>query len=107
MSKNFITSTLQEIQFLHDMDPEYVDRIANISQMREFDQFDVVFCDGELAENLYLVMAGNVHVDAPIGDGHYRHPDTGAWAASGLVVAAWRMLYDSRHDTGVRMVTRD
>jgi CRP-like cAMP-binding protein len=73
MSRNFITNTLQEIQFLHDMVPEYVDRIANISQMREFDEFDVVFRDGQLAENLYLVMSGNVHVESPIGDGHYKH----------------------------------
>ncbi len=73
MSRNFITSTLREIEFLHDMAPEDVDRIANISRVREFDEFDAVFHNGQAAENLYLVMSGNVHVEAPIGDGHYKH----------------------------------
>lgn len=72
MSRNLITGTLQEIQFLHDMGPEYVDRIANISQVRKFEPFDVVFRDGQPAEKLYLVMSGNVHVEAPVGDGHYK-----------------------------------
>lgn len=73
MSKNLITSTLQEIAFLHDMAPEYVEQIANISQVRDFDEFDVVFRDGELAEQLYLIISGNVHVEAPVGGGHYKH----------------------------------
>lgn len=73
MSKNLISSTLQELDFLRDLPPEYVEKIANISKIRDFDEFDVVFRDGQLAEHLYFVVSGNVHVESPVGGGRYRH----------------------------------
>ena len=73
MSKNLLTNTLEEIQFLRDMPVEYLEKIANTSQVRDFDEFDVVFRDGQQAETLYLVISGNVHVESPVGGGRYKH----------------------------------
>jgi CRP-like cAMP-binding protein len=63
MSKNVLTETLQEIRFLQDMAPEQLEEIANIAQIRDFDEYDVVFREGELAENMYLVMFGIVSLE--------------------------------------------
>ena len=50
MSKNSITDTLQNIQFLHDLPQEYLDQIASVSRIRDFDGGDVVFREGDDAE---------------------------------------------------------
>lgn len=63
MSKNVLTETLQEIRFLQDMAPEHLDQIAGIAQIRDFDEFDVVFREGDQAENMYLVMFGIVSLE--------------------------------------------
>ena len=64
MSKNLLTETLQEIDFLKDMAPEHLEQIAEIAHIRDFDESDVVFRQGQAAENLYLVMFGNVSAEA-------------------------------------------
>jgi CRP-like cAMP-binding protein len=63
MSKNLLTQTLQEIQFLRDMAPEHLEQIANNARIREFDESDVVFREGDAAENIYLVVFGNVSLE--------------------------------------------
>jgi CRP-like cAMP-binding protein len=73
MSKNIVTTVLEQIEFLRDMPQEYLEQIANISQVRDFDEYDVVFRDGQRAEKLYLVISGNVHVESGVGGGHYKH----------------------------------
>jgi CRP-like cAMP-binding protein len=45
------------------MAPEHLEEIANIAQVRVFDEFDVVFREGEPAENMYLVMFGIVSLE--------------------------------------------
>jgi len=54
---------LQEMGFLQDMAPEHLEEIANIAQIRDFAKFDVVFREGEAAENMYLVMFGIVSLE--------------------------------------------
>ncbi len=63
MSKDFLVETLRELQFLSDMAPEYVDRIANIAHIRDYGESDVVFREGQAAEHIYLVMFGNVSLE--------------------------------------------
>ena len=63
MSKDFLVETLRELQFLSDMAPEYVERIANIAHIRDYGESDVVFREGQAAEHIYLVMFGNVSLE--------------------------------------------
>jgi len=63
VSRNIISKTLGEIQFLHDMAPEDVDQIANVANIRDFDESDIVFREGDLAESMYLIVSGNVSLE--------------------------------------------
>jgi CRP-like cAMP-binding protein len=63
MSKDFLVETLRELQFLRDMAPEYLERIANIAHIRDYGESDVVFREGQAAEHIYLVMFGNVSLE--------------------------------------------
>jgi CRP-like cAMP-binding protein len=67
MSQNLLTDTLKSIQFLHDMPQRYLDQIANISRLLDFDDRDVVFREGDNAKSLYLIVTGAVSLK--IGDG--------------------------------------
>jgi CRP/FNR family cyclic AMP-dependent transcriptional regulator len=63
MSRNNLAKTLREISFLQDMRPEHLEQIANIARIREFDEHDVIFREGDLAERIYLVVDGNVSLE--------------------------------------------
>jgi CRP-like cAMP-binding protein len=80
------------------MELEHLEKIANISRVRDYDEFDTVFNDGEPAEILYLVIFGNVHVESPVGGGHYRHILT---LGPGELVG-WSSLLGGRYTTRVR-----
>ena len=98
MSKNLLTNTLQEIEFLRDMPLEYLEKIADISKICDFDEFDTVFRDGEQAENLYMVVSGNVHVESLVGNGRYELILT---LGPGELVG-WSSLLGGRYTTRAR-----
>lgn len=63
MSRNLLTETLQEIAFLQEMSPEHLEKIANIAHVRDFDEYEVIFREGQPAKHVYLVMYGNVSLE--------------------------------------------
>ena len=63
MNKNNLIQTLQEIRFLHDIDPAHLEQIAGIAQFCDFDTDDVVFREGESAQNVYLVVSGKLSLE--------------------------------------------
>ena len=63
MSRNILTQTLEKIQFLQDMAPEHLEKIAEIAHIRDFDEYDVVFREGDPAENIYLIANGRVSLE--------------------------------------------
>jgi len=67
MDKNPLITTLQGIRFLHDIDPGHLEQIANISQPCEFDEHDVVFREGQPADDIYLVVSGKVSLQIGAG----------------------------------------
>jgi CRP-like cAMP-binding protein len=63
MSSNILTQTLREISFLHDMRPEHLEQIANIARIRDFNEHDVIFREGDAAEHVYLIVFGSVSLE--------------------------------------------
>lgn len=63
MSRNVLTRTLEKLQFLQDMSPDYLERIADIAKILDFDEHDTVFREGDPAENLYLIVNGSVSLE--------------------------------------------
>jgi CRP/FNR family cyclic AMP-dependent transcriptional regulator len=63
MSRNILSQTLEGIQFLCDMAPEHLEKIADIASIHDFDKGDIVFREGDPAENMYLVVSGNVSLE--------------------------------------------
>jgi CRP/FNR family transcriptional regulator, cyclic AMP receptor protein len=63
MSSNALTQTLEQIQFLRDMPPEYVERLVNIARILDFKACDLVFREGAAAESMYLIARGSVSLE--------------------------------------------
>ena len=63
MSAPSLMESLRGIQFLHDFSQQHLDAIANVARLREFDARQVVFREGDIAEQVYLVDVGNVSLE--------------------------------------------
>ena len=63
MNKGDLIQMLQEIRFLHDIDPAHLEQIAKIAQICDFCADDVVFREGQVAEHVYLVVYGKLSLE--------------------------------------------
>ena len=60
MNDNNFINTLQGISFLHDIDPDHLQQIASISEIRVYDTNEILFHEGQPAEHVYLVVSGRI-----------------------------------------------
>ena len=60
MNENNVIKTLQGISFLHGIDPDHLQQIASIAEIRIYDTNDILFHEGEPAEHVYLVVSGRI-----------------------------------------------
>jgi CRP-like cAMP-binding protein len=58
-----LIDTLREIRFLHDIGPMHLEQIAKIARIRDFNEGDIVFRQGDAAKHVYLVAYGNVSLE--------------------------------------------
>jgi CRP-like cAMP-binding protein len=63
MNKDSIIETLREIRFLHDIGPMHLEQIAKVARVRDFNEDDAVFRQGDAAQHVYLVVSGNVSLE--------------------------------------------
>ncbi len=57
---------LEGVSFLKDLKPEHLRQIALAAQPREYPPQEVLFHEGESAENLYLVLQGTVAIEVEV-----------------------------------------
>jgi CRP-like cAMP-binding protein len=58
-----LVEILEEVYFLHDLPPEYVEQIAKVARLRDCNALKVVFREGEPAQRVYLIATGNVTLE--------------------------------------------
>jgi CRP/FNR family cyclic AMP-dependent transcriptional regulator len=58
-----LTSTLQSIPWFLDLNPDQLERIAEITILREIRGGENLFCEGEKDDFLYIVLEGKIAVD--------------------------------------------
>ena len=63
MNHDQLIETLREIRFLHDIGPMHLEQIARIARLRTLNAGEVVFRQGDAAQNVYLVVEGNVSLE--------------------------------------------
>jgi CRP/FNR family cyclic AMP-dependent transcriptional regulator len=63
VNKENLIETLREIRFLHDIGPMHLEQIAKIAHIRDLKEGDVVFRQGDVAQNVFLVVSGKVSLE--------------------------------------------
>ena len=58
-----VIDTLRGISFLNDIDPDHLQQIASIAEIRVYDTNDILFHEGEPAEYVYLVVTGRIMLE--------------------------------------------
>jgi len=58
-----LIETLRGIRFLHGLGPMHLEQIAKIAQVRDLNEGDVVFRQGDAAQYVYLVVDGKVSLE--------------------------------------------
>lgn len=60
MNKQMLIENLREVRFLHDVEREHLERIAEVAKLVRFDNNEVIFRDGDQAESVYFIVRGGV-----------------------------------------------
>ena len=63
MNREAMIDALREVRFLHDLDNEHLLQIANVTRMRDVHPGDVLFREGDVPHDVFLVVSGNVALD--------------------------------------------
>ena len=72
MDKQAMIEALREVRFLHDIDNEHLLKIADVTQMRNVEPGQILFREGEVPQNVFLVVAGSVALDINMAGGGNR-----------------------------------
>lgn len=63
MNNDTLVDALRDLRFLHGIGPMHLEQIARISRIRDYNEEDVVFRQGDAAQYVYLVVDGNVSLE--------------------------------------------
>jgi CRP/FNR family transcriptional regulator, cyclic AMP receptor protein len=63
MEREAMIDALREARFLHDIDNEHLLQIADVTRMRDVEPGQVLFREGEVPQDVYLILSGHVALD--------------------------------------------
>lgn len=63
MNKQELLKALGEVGFCDDMDPDFLEQLANVCKLVEFPLGTVIFREGEPALRMYLIRAGHISLE--------------------------------------------
>ena len=66
MNRQLLLATLKSIHFLRGVSQEHLEQIADVAQCCDYESHEVVFHQGDAAENIYLVVFGKLSIE--LGD---------------------------------------
>ncbi len=72
MDKQVMIEALREVQFLHDIDNAHLLKIADVTRMRDVESGQILFREGEVPQDVFLVVSGSVALDINTPDGGSR-----------------------------------
>ena len=63
MSSNTVLEALQEMDFVQNLKPEHLEKLATMATEVEFPTKATIFQEGELSDKVYLIVDGKVAVE--------------------------------------------
>ena len=88
MDQDVFPSTLQRIPWFRELNPHQLDSLARITSLRHLDQGEVLFCEGDSEDCMYVILEGEVQVEAHVpGKGSLQ-----IYTADPLDIIGWSVL---------------
>jgi len=72
MDKQSMIEALRAVRFLHDIDNEHLLRIADVTRMRNVEAGQILFREGDVPQDVFLVVSGSVALDINMTGGGSR-----------------------------------
>jgi CRP-like cAMP-binding protein len=72
MDEQALADALREVRFLHDIDNEHLKRIAEVTRLRDVPEGQVIFRQGDVPQDVFLVVSGSVALDIAVNGGQKR-----------------------------------
>jgi CRP-like cAMP-binding protein len=63
MSENVLPEQLRQFRFLQEIDDEHLSRLAAIARLVEFPAGKVLYREGQMLSNIYLILSGSVSIE--------------------------------------------
>lgn len=63
MDKQALVEALRDVRFLHDIDNAHLMQIADVTRLRDVSEGEVLFREGDVPHDVYLVVSGSVALD--------------------------------------------
>jgi CRP/FNR family cyclic AMP-dependent transcriptional regulator len=98
MDQQSLVNSLRELRFLHDIDNEHLMQIANATRMQDVPEGRVLFRQGDVPHDVYLVVSGNVALDLQVDGKSQRIMTVGAGEILG-----WSALLEQTQMTATAM----
>jgi CRP/FNR family transcriptional regulator, cyclic AMP receptor protein len=97
MERSDIQRALEECGFFKGLRPAQVERIAAICRMQRADAGEALYRQGELGEDLFIVVEGQVVLERAISVGVRRGTVAVAMLGKGRIFGGWSTLLNEPH----------
>lgn len=88
--KTDIVETLKRAQLFSDVADRTLEKIAAVSELRDFEEGDVIYQFGDDAEEIYVLKSGRVRFTLGVGN----RPESGHSIMTSRMVFGWAGLVD-------------
>jgi CRP-like cAMP-binding protein len=101
MDRRILLNTLRDVRSLHGVATHYLEKLADITHLNEFEEGDIIFREGETIENVYVVTSGKVALEISASGIDPQHVYTVTRGES----LGWSALFDRSRSTATAVAT--
>ncbi|MHB8112592.1 MAG: Crp/Fnr family transcriptional regulator [Bellilinea sp.] len=88
MPLTLLIDTLKSIPWFLDFNSKQLERLASISTIMEVSAGEVIFCEGDRADNMYIILDGQIAVDSAVPG----HDPVRIYQAEALDIIGWSKM---------------
>lgn len=88
MPPTLLIDTLKSIPWFLDFNSKQLERLASISTITEVSAGEVIFCEGDRADNMYIILDGQIAVDSAVPG----HDPVRIYQAEALDIIGWSKM---------------
>ncbi|MDY6792171.1 MAG: cyclic nucleotide-binding domain-containing protein [Thermodesulfobacteriota bacterium] len=97
MNQKEIEHILETCEFFEQLEKSYIDQIAALCTVKQYEGGDYVFCQGDFGEHLYIIVQGHVFLERSIDLGNRKGKVVMEALGKGRVLGCWSTLLGEPH----------